>query len=84
MEIIDFFIDTHCTTAYEHIIDVIDYEGSDDTNEKFYMKVLRDHDEGEGEHYIHLRGTWHSYKLFLKTPGINDKRYHYSLTHYEE
>jgi 5,10-methenyltetrahydromethanopterin hydrogenase len=84
MEVIEFFIDTHNTEAFEHVMCIINMHSSEDVDEKYFIQVIRDIDEGCGAHYMCLKGTWHSYKLFLPKPNGDDKKYHYSLTHYEE
>jgi len=84
MEVIEFFIDTSNTEAFEHVMSIINMHSSEDVDEKYFIQVIRDIDEGCGVHYMCLKGTWHSYKLFLHEPNSDNNKYYYSLTHYEE
>lgn len=90
MEKIEFFIDTYSNEAESHVMQVISTHNSADADEVYHMDIINVHRElEETTCYFHVKGSWEAYKLFTDNRGkdldiLENKKYFYSLTHYEE
>lgn len=85
MKTIEFFVDTSSVEAYQYILELITSCNMEKLTE---VKVLHLHSDGDA-HYFHLWGSWEAYEFFHKRPVVDlnrpeNKKYIYSLTHYEE
>lgn len=86
---IEFFIDTHNKEAYNHILSLISINNADDVDLRFNVQLLHDDEDGGDSRYLHLKGTWEAYSVFIIPAKIDLNQpdntcYHYSLCHYEE
>lgn len=86
---IEFFIDTYTKEAYDHILSLISINNADDVDARFNVQLLHNHEDSEDCRYLHLKGTWEAYKVFIAPPKMDLNKpdnacYHYSLCHYEE
>ena len=89
MKQIEFFIDTHNIEAFNYITGLIQECNSKNDQS---VQLVKLHEDGPGAHYFYLKGTWDAYETFLtpqRTYRIDldlpeNRKYCYSLTHYEE
>jgi hypothetical protein len=78
MNKIEFYIDTNSPEAYQYVSQIIAENPS--------VNLINSYEEYEGCFFLSLKGTWDDYRKFLRSlkEDKNDRKYNYSLYHYEE
>jgi hypothetical protein len=50
----------------------------EDSDQKYFVEIIKEYDDPHGYHTYQLRGTWDAYRCFMNRPFIK------SLSHDEE